>query len=154
MTSTQGDLVDLFDFVWTRFVGRLGGLGDTEWSWCPTSDDRIGLRWRLAHVVQFLTEPRNWTWLGIETPTAAAIGESSTSADALGALTEAFTMWRALLTNPGVDLSAAIGAPAGPYGQSTRRSFVLHIADELIHHAAEAALLRDLYAGTVQPTAT
>jgi hypothetical protein len=30
---------------------------------------------------------------------------------------------------------------------ATGRSFVLHIADELIHHTAEAALLRDLFAG-------
>jgi hypothetical protein len=29
---------------------------------------------------------------------------------------------------------------------ATRRSFVLHMLDELIHHGAEAALMRDLYA--------
>jgi len=42
-------------------------------------------------------------------------------------------------------LAAPVGAPAGRYGDATRRSFALHIADELIHHTAEAALLRDLY---------
>jgi hypothetical protein len=35
----------------------------------------------------------------------------------------------------------------GYFADATRRSFVLHIADELIHHTAEAALLRDLFAG-------
>jgi hypothetical protein len=41
------------------------------------------------------------------------------------------------------DRSEAVGYFAG----ATGRSFVLHIADELIHHTAEAALLRDLFAG-------
>jgi hypothetical protein len=36
---------------------------------------------------------------------------------------------------------------AGYFAGATGRSFVLHIADELIHHTAEAALLRDLFAG-------
>lgn len=40
------------------------------------------------------------------------------------------------------------GKPAGRYGAASRRSFVLHVLDELIHHGAEAALLRDLYAAT------
>jgi hypothetical protein len=31
-------------------------------------------------------------------------------------------------------VGSPIGTAAGPYGQGTRRSFVLHIADELIHH--------------------
>jgi hypothetical protein len=48
---------------------------------------------------------------------------------------------------------AWFGRPAEPTGLASRkaagaagRSFVLHIADELIHHTAEAALLRDLFA--------
>ncbi|MGI8880054.1 MAG: DinB family protein [Jatrophihabitans sp.] len=110
----------------------------------------MSLRWRLAHIADFLTETRNWTWLGIEPPSVVGTGQSSTSAGALAVLTEAFGRWRALLTNPDVGLSVQVGPPAGPYGQGPRRSFVLHIADELIHHAAEAALLRDLYAGTVE----
>jgi hypothetical protein len=38
-----------------------------------------------------------------------------------------------------------MGAVAGPYVDSTRAAFVLHELDELIHHAAEVAALRDLY---------
>ena len=41
----------------------------------------------------------------------------------------------------------AAGEAAGYFAGATGRSFVLHIADELIHHTAEAALLRDLFAG-------
>ncbi len=44
-------------------------------------------------------------------------------------------------------LNAPLGEVAGYFAGATGRSFVLHIADELIHHTAEAALLRDLFAG-------
>ena len=36
-----------------------------------------------------------------------------------------------------------IGEIGGPFGRDTRRAFALHVLDELIHHGAEAALLRD-----------
>jgi len=35
-------------------MDRMDGLTDEEWSWCPTSDDRIGLPWRLSHIAEFL----------------------------------------------------------------------------------------------------
>jgi hypothetical protein len=66
---------------------------------------------------------------------------------ALGHMDGAYAQWRGQLA--GVDAEAftePIGPAAGPYGDSTRRSFALHIADEFIHHVAEASLLRDLYA--------
>jgi hypothetical protein len=44
-------------------------------------------------------------------------------------------------------LGEPIGPVGGQYGAATRRAFALHIVDELVHHTAEAALLRDLYAG-------
>ena len=43
-------------------------------------------------------------------------------------------------------LNTPLGEVAGYFADATGRSFVLHIADELIHHTAEAALLRDLFA--------
>ena len=43
-------------------------------------------------------------------------------------------------------LNTPLGEVAGDFADATGRSFVLHIADELIHHTAEAALLRDLFA--------
>ena len=44
-------------------------------------------------------------------------------------------------------MNTPLGEMAGYFADATGRSFVLHIADELIHHTAEAALLRDLFAG-------
>jgi hypothetical protein len=36
----------------------------------------------------------------------------------------------------------------GPYGDSERIGFVIHIMDELIHHTAEVGVMRDLYAAS------
>jgi hypothetical protein len=148
-TVALGDIVELFDGVWERFTCRMAGLTDPEWTWCPTSDDRISLRWRLDHIAEFLAARRNWLWLGAAPPNTET-NATMTAADALLLLTEAFTTWRALLSDSGLDLSASIGDAAGPYEGATRRSFVLHVVDELIHHTAEAALLRDLYANRIR----
>jgi hypothetical protein len=39
-----------------------------------------------------------------------------------------------------------IGAVGGLFGNDERIAFVIHIMDELIHHAAEVGVMRDLYA--------
>ena len=49
---------------------------------------------------------------------------------------------------PESSLAEPIGPVGGPYADSTRRAFVLHVLDELIHHGAEVALVRDLWAAT------
>jgi hypothetical protein len=43
------------------------------------------------------------------------------------------------------DLWERIGDVGGPYADGTRLSWVLHVLDEVVHHGAEIALLRDLY---------
>ena len=108
----------LFDHVWDRFWRRMDGLDDEEWRWAPTTDPRISLRWRLGHIRRLLSEDRNGAWLGRPAEPTGLAGRKAAGA-------------------------AASLAFAG----ATGRSFVLHIADELIYHTAEAALLRDLFAG-------
>jgi hypothetical protein len=145
--SARDDIIDLFDFVWERFRDRMAGLGDDEWRWQPTRDDRISLRWRLQHIAEFLREERNGPWLGAIPELDEGRPAATGSAVALADVDDAFTQWRGHLASVSDEsLSQPIGSVGGPYGEDTRRSFALHIADELIHHAAEAALLRDLYA--------
>jgi hypothetical protein len=38
-----------------------------------------------------------------------------------------------------------LGPDWGPYAENNRADALLHVADEIIHHGAEVALLRDLY---------
>ena len=173
MTSVRDDLISLSDYAWTRLRGRMAGLTDAEYLWEPVPDCRTvrpmagggyrsdgpasaddprqftTLAWRLAHIVNLLQEERNGPWLGQPAQEAQPRdddGDPGTAAAALAALERAYAVWRGVRDGTTDEsLAEPIGAVAGPYGQDTRRAFVLHVLDELIHHGAEAALLRDLY---------
>jgi hypothetical protein len=144
--SSQQDILELFDYAWDRFVARMEGLTEAELAWQPLADPDLTLRWRLEHIASFLSEPRNGPWLGQPMPTASlALGPADPT---LNSCRAAYHLWRAhlhLVTDD--ELALPIGTVAGPYGDATRRSFALHVVDELIHHTAEAALFRDLWPG-------
>ncbi len=150
MSSPRDDLVELFDYAWQRFNDRMDGLSDAEWGWEPVSDDRITLRWRLGHIAELLQADRNGPWLGLAAGPGGGLSAAADSAAAsLWELNVAYARWRAQLTETTDEsLGELIGPAAGPYADATRRAFALHIVDEVIHHTAEAALLRDLYAAT------
>ena len=143
MASADDDVLGLLDHAWDRLHARMQGLTDEEWAWRPAAGlAEVSVRWRLDHLTQMLAEQRNWAWLG-SPDRPEAMATASGAAEALQAVATAYAALRTLV--PATDLSAEIGPAAGRYGDATRRSFVLHLADELVHHAAEAALLRDLY---------
>jgi hypothetical protein len=150
MASTTDDLVELIDHVVDRLVDRMAGLDDAEWAWAPVPDDPdVTIRWRLDHIVDTLVEERTWTWLGVSAPDQPpSAPEPANASAAVRAVQDAARQFTGLLRALGDGDGEPIGPLAGPYGAATRRSFVLHIIDELVHHAAEAALLRDLHAGT------
>lgn len=170
MTAVRDDLVLLSDYAWNRLRDRLVGLTDAEYLWEPVpgcrtvgpavlggyrSDGPAGdddprqfttLAWRLAHIVSLLQEGRNGPWLGQEVRPRDDDGDPGTAVAALAALDRAYAVWRSVLDGTTDEsLAEPIGVVAGPYGKDTRRAFVLHVLDELIHHGAEAALMRDLY---------
>jgi DinB superfamily len=149
MPEQREDLVALFDHVWDRFRQRMDGLDDEEWRWTPTADPRMSLRWRLGHIRRLLSEDRNGAWLGRNPePTGVAGRKADNATAALAGARTAFTWWRGLVASLDDEtLNTPLGDAAGYFAGATGRAFVLHIADELIHHTAEAALLRDLFAG-------
>jgi uncharacterized damage-inducible protein DinB len=166
------DLLGLSDFAWQRHRDRMASLTDEEYNWEPVPNcrtvrpvgdgtfrsdghaepDEAGhdfstLSWRLSHIAALLAEDRNAVWLGRPPTAAQQPGDPGTAADALAALDAGYANWRAVLAgSTSESLTQPIGPVGGRFAQETRRAFVLHILDELIHHAAEAALLRDLYA--------
>jgi uncharacterized damage-inducible protein DinB len=171
VTSTRDDLVDLSDFAFDRLRTRMRGLTDEEYLWEPVPDCRTirpdsdgtyrsdgparpgdtrvftTLAWRLCHVIYLFEEDRNGPWLGVEQRRSGRDGEPGTASAALTALDEAYAGWRAVLEETTDEsLQERIGPVGRNFGDSTRRAFVLHVLDELIHHGAEAALMRDLYA--------
>lgn len=180
--TCRDDLVELSDYAWRRLEGRMAGLTDAEYLWEPVPGCRTvrrgpdgvhrcdgparpgeanaftTLAWRLCHIADFLRENRNGPWLARPAPPPRDHeGDPATADLALVELSAAHDCWRTILTATTQEsLAEPIGPAAGHYADATRRSFVLHILDELIHHGAEAALLRDLYAasgGTVGPRA-
>jgi hypothetical protein len=105
------------------------------------------IAWRLAHIITLLSSERNATWLGLEArPGAEEAPTAATATDALASLDRAYAVFRGCVDAvTDASLWEEMGPIAGPYADATRFGFVLHQLDELIHHGAEVALLRDLY---------
>src|SRR3954452_15453869 len=152
VTTEREDLTELGQYAYTRLRERLDGLDDDEYGWEP-GPGVSSLVWRIGHIADLLTEERNASWLGVSPVAAAPPGEPGTAAEALAALEAAFSVWSGVLESvPEESLGEAVGPVAGPYADSTRRAFVLHVLDELIHHGAEVGLVRDLWAARERAT--
>jgi DinB superfamily len=163
------ELVGLSDYVWQRLLDRLNGLTDEEYLWEPVrgcwtirpTPDGIWtwdftlpepdpppvttIAWRLTHLA--VNEDRFRLWLGLQPhPTRLRRAVPATAKAALEAVMVAKTEMQEDLTEVTDDyLWESIGPVGGPFAEDTRVAWVMHILDELIHHAAEVGLLRDLY---------
>ena len=160
-----------FDYYAQRTAARVEGLTDEEYFWEPvagcwsvreTSDGYQAdwefpapdpapvttIAWRLVHIISFLTE-HGLRAVAFEDGKANWIAPTSIPGSAKVALAEldrAITVWKTDLSNVTDDrLWQPMGSEAGPYAADPVAGFVEHIHDEFIHHAAEVALLRDLY---------
>ncbi|MGJ6979156.1 DinB family protein [Aestuariimicrobium soli] len=148
MTYEQAEIDGAVEAVNDRLADRLSGLTDHEWAWQPIPGaDEVTLRWRLDHIVDAVAGERNWAWLGAEAGSAPAIAPADSAATAVANVAAACAAFLALVRDEAIDLDAAIGPVGGPHSEEPRRALVLHTLDEFTHHAAEAALIRDLYAG-------
>lgn len=152
MVSAQDDIVELVEYASQRLADRMATLDDDEWAWEPIPGNaEVTIRWRLDHIAEMLGEERNWAWLGADVAGAPMLTPATSAAAALAAVELATDRFVELARGLGDAADEPIGAVAGPYGDSSKRSLVLHVVDELIHHAAEAALFRDLYLAQVTP---
>lgn len=169
------DLLDLAGFAYRRLRGRLEGLTDEEYLWEPAPgcwsvrpagdgtfrSDGSGpapvdppplttIAWRLSHIIDILAGERNATWLGATPlPGLDRAGDPGTAGAAIDQLDQAYQLFAAhVAAADAATLTVALGPIAGPFADSTRAAFVLHELDELIHHGAEVATLRDLYRAT------
>jgi hypothetical protein len=147
VTTEREDLAELGSYAFARLRERVDGLSDEELRWEPAPGVST-LAWRVGHIAFLLSEDRNAAWLGV--PAAAgseASGEPGSASAAFTAQDAAFGVWSSVVgVVPDEALAEPVGPVGGPYADSTRRAFVLHILDELIHHGAEVGLVRDLWA--------
>ncbi len=164
MNGWKPDMIDLADHAFGRLRTRLVGLTDHEYAWEPVPgcwkpgdwEDGVWpapfttLGWRLAHVINNLNDPRYASQLGLAPRGEAVTAAPSTAAEALDLLDRGWQVTRSYLEDLDEEtLTTKIGV--GPWADSDRGAFVLHMIDELIHHGAEIALLRDLYRATQPP---
>jgi hypothetical protein len=106
------------------------------------------IAWRLTHIIDLLAEERCGTWIGLspEPENLFAKGAPPTAEEARAMLVAARERWIRYVsaTNPR-SLLEKIGPIGRQFANDSRMKFILHIIDELIHHAAEVGVLRDLY---------
>lgn len=164
---TTAHLLALSEKAYDRLRSRLDGLTDEEYAWEPSPgawsvrDTPTGVQfdfalmpvhpapittiaWRLTHIIDLLKEDRCARQLGLEPDVNASETWITTrAAEAIEMLERAFSTWRGYLVAADDD---RLGDPLERWPD--RHTFALHIIDELIHHAAEVALLRDLYEST------
>jgi hypothetical protein len=105
------------------------------------------IAWRLAHLLVGVLGQRNASHFGGPPLDYATKVWPATAAAALGELDVEYARWTAgVATLDDAALARPVGEAEGPYAERPYATLVLHINREMIHHGAEIALLRDLYA--------
>lgn len=172
MAGIGTSLGTAFDYTWDRFRQRLAGLSDDEYFWEPVpgcwsvrqaGDGRwridgdggggpapdpvpvTTIAWRIGHI--------GLTFIGFGDRlfadgkiTVDDVDFAPSAAAAAGFLDPAYRGWREQIGQISEERWwRPIGPAFGPYADSTTADLALHVMDELIHHAAEVGLLRDLY---------
>jgi hypothetical protein len=158
-----------WDDAWQRLDARLAGLADDEYLWEPvpgawtvrhsdggwTADwadpdpdpaPVTTIAWRIWHIASdclasYLS--RSPAGRPLEVTGTQWHGHTAT---ALRDLRVAAAAFRDTTERGGEDgLWQPLGPAWGPYAEDTWADLVVHAFDELAHHGAEIALLRDLY---------
>jgi hypothetical protein len=157
-------LTDQLEFHWkVQARPRLDGMTDEEYFWEPVpgawtirKENSIDwqypppepkpvttIAWRMAHIIVSVFNMRTASHFGGPPADHATWQYAMTADDALKQLDDAYEAWMAGART--ADLSKAVGPAEGPFAEEPMATLVLHINREVIHHAAEIALLRDLY---------
>lgn len=105
------------------------------------------IAWRLGHLIVGVLGARNHAHFGGPAVDYVSWEYAGTAAGALGQLEAAYDAWTAGVRGLDKDALAIPCGPAeGEWAERSMAELVLHINREVIHHGAEIALLRDLYA--------
>lgn len=126
------------------------GGGDFVIDWAvpePVPAPVTTIAWRIGHLVVGVLGARvaaHFAGPPADYPTWEYAG---TADEALRQLDEGYSAWSAGVRGLGESgLAAPCGPAEGPWAEAPMSELVLHINREVIHHGAEIALLRDLYA--------
>jgi hypothetical protein len=174
MQTAAPSLTRTFDYVWDRLLARIDGLGDGEYFWEPVagcwslrqvSDGRwlldgdggggptphpipvTTIVWRLGHIGGTLFGFARMRFGDGQRVTLTDLHVPPHAEDVSAFLTDHYRLWMdSLLALPEAAWSQPLGASFGLYAESNTFDLALHVLDELVHHAAEIGVLRDLWA--------
>lgn len=105
------------------------------------------IAWRLAHLIVGVLGMRVASHFGGPAMDYQSFSYAGTAAAALSQLDEVYAGWYHGVRQLGAEgLVKRCGPAEGPFAEYPMAALVLHINREVIHHGAEIALLRDLYA--------
>jgi hypothetical protein len=111
------------------------------------------IAWRLSHLTEMLAMRADYT-TGSKSMTKDSFVVSGDAASAVEALTRAAEEWRGTLTHCDDAALDTVGYSTYPYGSDAGDMFidiVWWVNQEVLHHGAEIALLRDLYRDRIKP---
>ncbi|MFE3454433.1 DinB family protein [Nonomuraea sp. NPDC059194] len=105
------------------------------------------IAWRLGHVIVGVFGARTAAHFGGAPCSYPSHPYAGSASEALKQLDDVYEAWSAGVRGLGVEGMARPCGPAeGPYAEAPMAALVLHINREALHHGAEIALLRDLWA--------
>lgn len=164
-------ILEGLDNAWNPLIERLGGISEGEYLWEPapncwtirtSSDGAIvadwadpdpipapvtTIAWRCWHIAVDCLDSYSARLFGTTGTGLTGLHWVGTADEAQTMLTAAWAVFRAGVSSWGDDgLLDLLGPAWGPYASHTNLALALHAQREVIHHGAEIALLRDLYA--------
>jgi hypothetical protein len=126
------------------------GSGDLVIDWAypePLPTPVTTIAWRIGHLLVGVFGARNASHFGGPPADYLTFAWPADAATALDLLDAAYDRWVAGVRSLGEDgLARPVGQAEGAFAEEPYATLVLHIHREAIHHMAEVALLRDLYA--------
>jgi hypothetical protein len=131
--------------TWLVGAGEWGrdGYRDKE----PYPPPFTTIAWRLSHLTEMLAMRADYS-TGSRSMTKDTYVVSGDAASAVAALTKAVEEWRGTLQHCDDAALDTVGYSTYPYGSDAEEMFidiVWWVNQEVLHHGAEIALLRDLY---------
>jgi DinB superfamily len=105
------------------------------------------IAWRLGHIIVGILAARSHSHFGGPPADYGSWTYAATAQEALAQFDAEYDRWIAGVRSWSADdLQVAVGEAEGPWAEYSRATLVAHINRELIHHLAEIAVIRDLWA--------
>ncbi len=174
-TDLRVAVLDVFDDVWSTMIARLTGIPTDEYLWepapgcwsvragtdgCPRVDGFrtreldpapvTTIAWRVHHIAVDCLDSYSQRAFG---RVGASVAGDEWHLDPARAAADAERAWACFRSGAGDRTQDEwwheLGDEWGPFERHSLLDLVLHALHEVTHHAAEIALMRDLYAGGV-----